>query len=73
MISAPRFHAGPMTRIINLRQARKSRARDAKRAAGDANAAIHGEARPLREARKAEADRAARQLEAHRRDDDDGA
>ena len=70
MIGAPRSHAGPMTRIINLRQARKSRARDAKRAQGDANAALHGEAKPLREARQAERDRAERVLDAHRRDDD---
>lgn len=57
---------GPMTRIINLRQARKSRARDAKRAEGSANAARFGEAKPLRDARAAEADRAARVLDAHR-------
>lgn len=59
-----------MTKIINLRQARKQRNRDAKRAAGDANAAKFGEARPLRDARQAEADRAARIHDAHRRDDD---
>ncbi|MTD99455.1 DUF4169 family protein [Paracoccus sp. YIM 132242] len=58
-----------MTKIINLRQARKQRDRDAKRAAGDANAAKYGEGKPLREAREAEADRAARALDAHRRDD----
>ena len=56
-----------MTRIINLRQARKARDRDAKRAKGDANAALHGEAKPLRDARQAERDRAARVLDAHRR------
>jgi hypothetical protein len=58
-----------MTKIINLRQARKQRDRDAKRAAGDTNAAKFGEARPLRQAREAEADRAARAHEAHRRED----
>lgn len=58
-----------MTKIINLRQARKQRTRDAKRAAGDAKAAKFGEARPLREARQSEADRAARIHDAHRRDD----
>lgn len=57
-----------MTRIINLRQVRKSRDRDAKRAKGDANAALHGEAKPLRDARQAEQDRATRVLDAHRRD-----
>lgn len=58
-----------MTKITNLRQARKQRDRDAKRAAGDANAAKYGEAKPLREARQAEADRAEQVLQAHRRDD----
>ncbi|MDQ1899057.1 DUF4169 family protein [Paracoccus sp. WLY502] len=58
-----------MTKTINLRQARKQRDRDAKRAAGDANAAKFGEAKPLRKARQAEADRAERVLQAHRRDD----
>ena len=58
-----------MTKIINLRQARKQRGRDAKRAAGDANAAKFGEAKPLRQAREAEADRATRVHEAHRRED----
>lgn len=60
-----------MTRIINLRQVRKSRDRDAKRAKGDANAALHGEAKPLRNARQAEQDRATRVLDAHRRDSPD--
>lgn len=58
-----------MTKIINLRQARKQRDRAAKRATGDANAAKFGEARPARDARQAEADRAARALDAHRRED----
>lgn len=55
-----------MTRIINLRQARKSRARAAKRAEGDANAARFGEAKPLRAAREAEAHRVERVLDGHR-------
>ena len=38
---------------------------------GDANAALHGEAKPLRDARQAERDRAARVLDAHRRDTPD--
>ena len=58
-----------MTKIINLRQTRKQRARDAKRATGDANAARFGEAKPFRDARQAEADRTDRVLDAHRRDD----
>ena len=61
-----------MTKIINLRQARKQRARDEKRASGDANAARFGEAKSLRDARKAEADRANRIHDAHRLDDPQG-
>lgn len=58
-----------MTKPINLRQARKQRARDEKRARGDANAAKHGEAKRDREIRQAEADRIGRAHEAHKRDD----
>ena len=73
MMTAPRlFYGKRMTKIINLRQARKQRNRDAGRAAGDANAARFGEAKPSRQAREAEADRAARSHEAHRRDDAPG-
>ncbi|MGP9804508.1 DUF4169 family protein [Paracoccus sp. NSM] len=58
-----------MTKPINLRQFRKNRARDEARAAGDANAARHGEPRALREAREAEARRVAKLHQDHRRDD----
>ncbi len=58
-----------MTKVINLRQARKQRDRDDKRVAGDLNAAKFGEAKPLRDLRKAEADRADRAHDAHKRDD----
>ena len=58
-----------MTKVINLRQARKQRDRDDKRAAADANAAKFGEAKPVRQQRKAEAQRAERTHEAHKRDD----
>ncbi len=57
-----------MTRIINLRQARKHRARNASRAAGDTNAAKFGEAKPLRDLRKAEKDRALCDHDSHRID-----
>ncbi|WP_410218973.1 DUF4169 family protein [Paracoccus sp. (in: a-proteobacteria)] len=59
-----------MTSIVNLRQARKQRERAQRRAAGDANAARHGEVKSLREVRQAEAERAARQHEGHRADDE---
>lgn len=58
-----------MTKIVNLRQARKQRERAERRAEGDANAARHGEPRALRQARDSEEQRAARVHEAHRRDD----
>lgn len=59
-----------MTKIVNLRQARKQRDRAEKRAKGDQNAARFGEAKPLRDARQAETDRVTRVHEAHQRDDD---
>lgn len=59
-----------MTKIVNLRQARKQRERADKRAQGDANAAKFGEAKPTREACEAEARRADRVHDAHKRDDD---
>ncbi len=59
----------PMTRIINLRQARKSRDRDAKRAEGDRNAARFGEPKHLRDAREAEETRIRSLWDAHRKDD----
>lgn len=59
-----------MTKVVNLRQARKDRARAENRAVGDTNAAKFGEAKAAKEARKAEADRATRVLDAHRKDDD---
>ncbi len=58
-----------MTRIVNLRQARKQRARDDKRAKGDLNAVRFGETRAEKRAREAEARRAENALKAHKRDD----
>ncbi|MGZ3216145.1 DUF4169 family protein [Paracoccus sp. T5] len=55
-----------MTTIVNLRQARKQRDRDARRATADANAARHGETKALRQLREAEADLASRRLDGHR-------
>ncbi len=60
-----------MTAIVNLRQTRKQRDRAARRAEADTNAARHGEAKVLRDARQAEAERAANRHEAHRKDSDD--
>ena len=58
-----------MTSIVNLRQARKQRARDAKRHTGNANAARFGEPTYLRDLREDQAARAAQTLDAHRQDD----
>ena len=58
-----------MATIINLRRTRKQRDRDAKRVTGNENAAKFGEATSIRTLRHAEAERAARNLDAHRRDD----
>lgn len=59
-----------MTKIVNLRQARKQRERSENRKQGDVNAAKFGEARSLRQIREAESARDRRKHDAHRRDDD---
>ena len=58
-----------MSKPVNLRQARKQRIRDEKRARADLNAAKFGEAAHEREARKLEAERITRLHQAHKRDD----
>jgi hypothetical protein len=55
-----------MAKIVNLRRARKARARDAARAEADANAARHGTPTALRRLGKARREKAAREHEAHR-------
>lgn len=69
MLRAISLPGEAMTKIVNLRQARKQRARDDKRAKGDANAAKFGEAKPDRLTRQAEADRAERVHQGHKRDE----
>lgn len=56
--------------VINLRLARKARARDLAQATAAANRAKFGEAKPARTARAAEAERATRTLDGARRDPD---
>ncbi|MFT4015010.1 MAG: DUF4169 family protein [Paracoccus sp. (in: a-proteobacteria)] len=63
---------GPDTRVVNLRAARKSAARDAARRQGDANAAKFGRSKAEKLAEEAARARAARHLDQHRRDDGDG-
>ena len=62
-----------MKKVVNLRQARKARARDAARHRADANAAKHGRTKAQRQRDAAIADRMHRALEGHRREDDDDA
>ncbi len=56
---------------VNLRRARKQKAREEARAEADANAARHGEAKPVRSLREARGELEVRRLESHRRDDAD--
>jgi len=63
-------HLHPMSSdVINLRRARKERARREKRDRGDANAALHGLSRAERTLAEARADLEARKLDGHRRQD----
>lgn len=55
---------------INLRQWKKQKARDAKRAEADANAARHGRSGGQKTRDRIERDRAERHVEGHRLDDD---
>jgi len=56
---------------VNLRHARKHKARAEARAEADANAARHGEAKPVRSLRLAREDLEVLRLEGHRREDAD--
>jgi hypothetical protein len=53
-------------KLVNLRRARKQKARAQSRAEADANAARRGEAKPARSLRAARAAQEARRLEGHR-------
>lgn len=61
--------SGP--KVINLRTARKSAARDAARKQGDANAAKFGRSKAQKRAEADDLARSARQLDQHRRDPGD--
>ena len=63
-----------MAEPVDLNRFRKDRQRAEKRAAADANAAKFGRTKAEKDLEKARAEKAARDLEAHRRDEDeDGA
>ena len=57
-----------MADIVNLRRARKDRAREAARKAGDANAAKHGRGKGARARQDAEEAARVRQLDGHLRE-----
>jgi hypothetical protein len=52
-----------MADVVNLRLARKQRGRAAKATAAQASRALHGESKAVKASRKAEAERASRQLD----------
>lgn len=58
-----------MAEIVNLRQAKKSRARAKARAEGDANAAKFGRTKGERDLDAARAEKARAHLDAHKLDD----
>lgn len=60
-----------MADIVNLRQAKKTRARAKARAEGDAKAAKFGRTKAERDLDEARADKARAHLDAHRREDGD--
>jgi hypothetical protein len=57
-----------MGEVVNLRTKRKQAARDEARARGDAQAAKHGLSKGQKDLAKARADKATRDLDAHKRD-----
>lgn len=58
-----------MAEIVNLRRARKAKARAEKSAQADANRARHGVAKPVRDLAKARDEKATRDLEKHKLDE----
>jgi len=57
-----------MAEIVNLRRARKAKARAEKKAEAEANRAKHGVAKPIRNLAKARENKAKENLEAQRLD-----
>ncbi|WP_243371725.1 DUF4169 family protein [Microvirga solisilvae] len=60
-----------MAEIINLRQARKNKARADKEARADQNRITFGRTKAEKELTKAERELAQRRIDAHKRDDDE--
>jgi predicted nucleic acid-binding protein len=61
-----------MAEIVNLRRARKQRARSEAEAQAEQNRLIHGRSKSEKRATEAERLKAAQQLDGHRLPDDDG-
>ena len=59
-----------MAEIVNLRRVRKQKARKTKDEAAEANRIQHGVAKPARDLAKARAEKAARDIEAHKLTDE---
>ena len=57
-----------MAELINLRRARKAKAKAEKDKAADTNRIAHGTPKDLRDLAKARKDKAARDLDAHKKD-----
>ena len=57
-----------MADLINLRRARKAKARSEKEQTAEANRLLHGTPKNLRDLAKARSDKAARDLAAHKKD-----
>lgn len=57
-----------MGEVVNLRTVRKRKARDEREKVAERNRTIHGRTRAERDGSKAEAARAERQLDGHRRE-----
>lgn len=58
-----------MSKVTNLNHARKQKARADKRAEADANAAKFGRTKAQKALEQAQADKARRELDRHRKDD----
>jgi hypothetical protein len=60
-----------MAEIVNLRRARKAKARGDKAAQADANRIKHGVAKPVRDLAKARNEKQSRDTDAHKLDSED--
>ena len=57
-----------MAELVNLRRARKAKAKSEKDKAAEANRVTHGTPKQLRDLAKARTDKAVRDLEGHKKD-----